>query len=480
MVTKMNRFNILFMIFSLSLATTIGVLSVTNHSFLIILFGILALVFLFVYFFRYPKKLLFISVVFLPFTSVLTISLAGAKLSIPDALIMLLFVITISRSLISTKRNKKTITITQSRIIKAFIILILFSLCFSIINYYQFKDTFILPPWVTDFKSMLLTGIISNMRLIIPLSILISMFMFIKNKKDFNYIIKLFLYGSFIASLYGFYEFIIKETGLGFSFLLPGHPQTILYAFGGLTRISGTFGEPSYFAGYLVLSIFICLYAKNIKIFSKSAMNLLILFDLILLVLTYSTTGYFSLFVGYLFYLFFSKKTHLFFALIYIPLLFMLIINFVPTVQDVVMKPFDNSTDQLGSSTDRVNTIIAAVNMFIDKPVTGIGYGNYPFLYNEYKDNNAVYKTEGSIANNVYMDLLSSYGILGIILVLFIAFQFKHNMKTIKIHSKNEYKYYAGALISILVLFLAYPTFNFGFHWFFFTLIFIRARLLYM
>lgn len=297
MTNQLNFNKILLYSIIVILAVFIGFLSSANHAILILFFGIILASLLFIFVLKEPNHVLGIAVLFLPFTSVLSVSFSGAKISIPDALIIFLGVTIILRLFL--KIEAVSISTEQSKLIIIFSLFILISFVLAFLGFYKYKELIPLPNWALSYNDILVNSFVSNIRLIIPLFFVIAIPILIRNSNDFNKLIKFFILGSTIATIYGCYEYIIKKLGLGFSFLLPGHAQNILYFSDNIDRISGTFGEPSYFAGFLVVSIFICIYGKHLNLFSELFLNILILLQVILLFLTYSTVGYFSLIAGW-------------------------------------------------------------------------------------------------------------------------------------------------------------------------------------
>ena len=86
-----------------------------------------------------------------------------------------------------------------------------------------------LPSWTNSYNSVLIGSIVANFRLIVPLILLVAVPLLVKNETDLHTILKHFIVGSFVSTCYGIYEFAVKTAGLGFSYLLPGHAQGILF-----------------------------------------------------------------------------------------------------------------------------------------------------------------------------------------------------------------------------------------------------------
>lgn len=68
---------------------------------------------------------------------------------------------------------------------------------------------------------------------------------------------------------------------------------------------------------------------------------------------------------------------------------------------------------------NRAGENLAAVHMFLDYPVLGVGPGNYPVLYTTYSQTIALdSRNEGRHPHNLYLEYLSETGIIGCALIL--------------------------------------------------------------
>lgn len=67
------------------------------------------------------------------------------------------------------------------------------------------------------------------------------------------------------------------------------------------------------------------------------------------------------------------------------------------------------------SAAERSATTRAALNMWTDHPVLGVGPGNFGLRYREYRAPGVAEPTQLLIANNVYAELLAETGILGLL-----------------------------------------------------------------
>jgi O-antigen ligase len=121
------------------------------------------------------------------------------------------------------------------------------------------------------------------------------------------------------------------------------------------------------------------------------------------------------------------------------------------------------SLDSVSSSSERLNTIMSGYNMFLERPLLGFGLGGYGFVYWIFEWDSrmlAVLSDSRQIANNIYVELIAETGILG--LLSFGAFYYCY---IVNLNSKYAFRLLLPTSIAILVVFMAYPTFNITFVW---------------
>ena len=68
----------------------------------------------------------------------------------------------------------------------------------------------------------------------------------------------------------------------------------------------------------------------------------------------------------------------------------------------------------LKSNMDRLYVWSAAVRMVADRPLTGVGGGNFPFVYVDYRPEGEQ-RTTVSFSHNLFLHILAEYGLLGLI-----------------------------------------------------------------
>lgn len=383
------------------------------------------------------------------------------------------FLITRNKSYLKLSEHNKN----EYVVISLLFGIMIYGLTISTFQFFSAKDNVIIPPWAYgEVNGILVRAWISNIRVLVPICSIIIMVHFIKSFSDFNSSIKYFLIGCFMSCIYGVYEFIVRIFGLGQNFLLPGHSDSIIF-FNESYRLSGTFGEPSYFAGFLVVGIIISWLAKYKGIIQNPSFFIIIILQVFCLLLTYSTVGWISLFIGLLSISLIQKQEKNILLAMLMAIIGVFVISQTPNLLDVFLKPFDTSSS-LSSASERMNTAITALNVFKEYPVSGIGYGMYGLFSVSYAPPGTVFRDLQPIVNNVYLEVLCSYGLVGSFLFFIILSKFLKSIFFIKNteHLSDFFPFILGVLIAIAITFMAYPTFNYTYHWFFFGLLFAISK----
>lgn len=119
---------------------------------------------------------------------------------------------------------------------------------------------------------------------------------------------------------------------------------------------------------------------------------------------------------------------------------------------------------------DRLSAIFSGLKMFEASPVLGVGIQGYAFALPMYPDDFLDQFFDWNsrrIANNVYVELLAEQGIIGLAAVSFLLYSIiKPAFK-----SFNRNALVALGFISVLVSWMAFPTYTVTFHWLGFALL---------
>lgn len=283
------------------------------------------------------------------------------------------------------------------------------------------------------------------------------------NRKKY---ISWWLYGSVLAALYAWY--LVFSSVFDYTpIFLPGmdlHPQTITLNFGKIIRC-GTFKEGNYMGVYLLICFIVAKYDR------RKRLSYFFLFSIFS---TFSSVAIISLTLFLIIYTFKKNYTIKRFPLLLISLAsFVLVAVFILKNDDmrlIVVKKITAETNEIHynsySKVDRLNSMLVSLKQALHNPIWGVGLGNYGLHYDHY--NNHPYFTYFNfrpIPNNVYLEILCETGILGFI--LFITFLYL----LYKASAYDRSGVLRIGLISLIICFVAFPTFSVIFIWVFFGLI---------
>lgn len=293
-----------------------------------------------------------------------------------------------------------------------------------------------------------------------------SSIVFRKNRRKY---LKFFVYGSVGASLYSWYLFGFSLMGME-PVLLMGMeetPQKIGLAFGEVIRC-GTFKEGNFMAMFLFISTVLALYDNRKK---------MALFFTISMLTTVSTIGILTLSLFWFLYLLKNSQTKngilrlILIAFLSVSSLMVLLQNDDFNTMFVSKLDFSDSdiVDQGAySKEDRKNTILNALHMGLDNQIIGIGLSNYALHYQYYNEiygngfENYDFKV---IANNVYAEIFSELGWVGLFLFGLFLYSLYRQSK------RDETNILTFGLLGCFFYFMAFPTFTVLFIWVFFGLI---------
>jgi hypothetical protein len=291
--------------------------------------------------------------------------------------------------------------------------------------------------------------------------------------------------GGVAAALYGWYLFLASFHGATPP-VLPG--QTILQREGPLFPVAirgGTFREGNHVATYYLLSGILAgaMFFRTRRI----RYALLSLFFLGSIIHTLSTSGSIAalaFFIVAMILIGISSRS----ALVLILPLFVVMttaglgIAATPFFQEVVMDKLTGDNGQGNSLRQRQDLIYSGFDMFKEHPFLGIGLSNFGYLYPYYtsytpEDLLELTKGEKQITNNVYSEVSTETGLVGIAVFLL----FCGGMLGLYRASARRFEHrvlFAG-LIGLFVAWMAYPTFSILFQWVFFAVVirsFVESR----
>ncbi len=113
---------------------------------------------------------------------------------------------------------------------------------------------------------------------------------------------------------------------------------------------------------------------------------------------------------------------------------------------------------------DRLASISSGISMFIDYPLFGMGIQGYAFALPNYVDpfiDGFFDWNSRRIANNIYIELLAEQGVVGLLAMMLVIYR----IGRIIVRRLRQNGVLAAGVASILLSWLAFPTYTISFHW---------------
>jgi hypothetical protein len=389
---------------------------------------------------------------FIPFSQALTINiLFPLKLSEVFLVLIIIFELC-TRGLLNWKLNRSVLMALM--IFLAFITISLVVNIFYTYSYDLVQHVTRLSP---EFDSFLKYCYI----LLAFAAMFATRYAFKINKNYSNF----FFFGAILSCSYAWYLFFSGMFKIPV-ILLPGMDswsQVYDIGFGDIIR-SATFKEGNYMGFYCLVSGILATHYKKYK---------LAFFFFITIITTFSTTAIFCSLVFFIICLFHKYKKHkikLIGALSLITLILVLSIQLSPGIRLLLYnKVFGNeetvqSSNDLFSKADRLNTVYVAIKIASQNPVFGVGPANFGLHFSHYNPFLDFEQDVKKIANNVYVEIFAECGSLAFF--AFIGFL----IMVYKYGRSKSYVLSAG-LSAAFIYFFAFPTFTMLFIWVFLGII---------
>lgn len=434
-------------------------------------------------FFSYPSYLLGLLVFFSPFQAASVINFKNLNFGVqPGYFFAILWII---HEIINILRGKKFTIVKEQKMI-----------IMLLINFFVVSASSILMPLFLSDKNITVhnpkgydvllsfsrTNITQLLYLLTNLTVTILIVLGLRNLSEVKKLIKILLYSSFFALIFGIYQLMCYLLKLHFPYWLfnnnIGYSQGFNQTVENIKRINSIATEPSMYAFFLLMIIPIILSMRISKnnIISKKMVNILLYLTIAEIILATSSTGYIGLLFfisSYTIYNFLhgiggerkyrenfyyiirtiSIITVLSTILLSIYILVFGLDNLINAFVSLTVDKFNNLSGQ-----ERLQGFLNGLNLFINYPVLGVGYGS-----------NRTY--------DLMTTLLSNTGIIGFVsFSMIIIIAIKILMKYIKLTEKGGKSIMIGLLFSLLNAIFAFmisiPDLIFLYFWIILGLIF--------
>jgi len=429
---------ILFSILVIGKFSTIGLAAI----FVLIIVSIL-----FFYILKYPFLGLLLTVVTLPFERIPTVDVGFMTLKM-DQFFAGMTIISCILLILTQKKKFKTYAIGWP---------ITFFVLVSFISTFQ----------AVDFTRAIMVFIF----IIFMIAISFCTTQILDSEDKIKQVIKWLFIITIFITLFGLYQFFADIAG--FPITLTGLKEIYTKSFMGFPRIHSFSMEPLYFANFLFipLGVALSLYIFKDKTITNSNRLMLIIFLIILnIVLGISRGAYVALVFMVLFFIVFALRKiitikNVVTAFVIIILVLSGTCIFLKQSRPDALAEFTRHAS-LGDFAEgesvqkRLRDFSKAVEFWHEKPIIGIGPGNYGPRYKDYPSHDEV--TDWEIVNNQYLETLAETGILGLILLLIIIFiLFWRSYQTLKISNNKFHKaILLGLTASLFAILVQYNFFS--------------------
>ncbi|HAX62209.1 MAG TPA: hypothetical protein DCX95_06640 [Elusimicrobia bacterium] len=244
------------------------------------------------------------------------------------------------------------------------------------------------------------------------------------NEKKRNIIIFFLIAATLVSTIYGLIQFFDSR-------FYPPNPAVGLdpfiwrQAFG--KRIFSTFGNPGFFANFLLLVFPICLSLFLIKSSKKWFLGILLFLILFNLIFTYRISPPLHFPIGLFIFLLFIRK---YILLQKYKRIFLTVFTFLLCVY-ILLKiiSFSEKRESIGF---KKATFSATIEMIKDRPVLGSGIGTFKIIYPAYRKPEIIlfegrHNTETDHVENEFLEIWSEEGIICLLLFLWFLFAFFYN-----------------------------------------------------
>lgn len=281
-------------------------------------------------------------------------------------------------------------------------------------------------------------------------NIMVFVLVFYAAAKKQQMLVRCWFAGLLLTFLYHFYTFL--SVGIaGSAFLLPGLERHQMGWIGStLFPRSGVFEEGNFAGLYYLASTALALH-QNKYLFAIIA--------LCGVCMTLSTSTIAAVFVFLFVYTYFKYSISYKYLSV---LLGVTLLGYVLYTGLEVGAKFELRAGESGAV--RLNEAMTGLNIFRSRPLLGAGMGQYGYLFTQFEWNSdlrVATSVDKHIPNNVYIELMSELGIIG--LSTFLLFGWNWTRSFLK-GARKSYAFFAFGVSAIVAL-LAYPTFNITYLW---------------
>lgn len=256
-------------------------------------------------------------------------------------------------------------------------------------------------------------------------------FNLINSRKDFNFAFLFLAMGFLISNVLTVFQYILQDPIIDIGFDALAYDVAT-----GAVKYSGTFGNPNSFAIFLLSCLFIFGYLNfNCRNFwLRNFIRIVFISSLIALMLTASAAAFLGVLIAVLLYLWFKipYKTLSLAAGAIVLALIIIIPN--PLTNRIALRFQEEGRWRDPSTVMRLKIFEKSWNMFVDKPVFGIGFGQFDVQSPDY----LTYRLEHYGAHNNFLKVLAETGLVGIFIYTAMLLWLFKRLLTFYVKTENQ------------------------------------------
>ena len=243
-------------------------------------------------------------------------------------------------------------------------------------------------------------------------------------------------------------------------------PASVVYHLGAnIPRASGTYHNPNLFGTFLAVGIIFfagMALIPRLGWWKRALLLPPVLLGAAALIITFSRANWMALFIGFAVLLFLAGKLrYLLYLMAASFATILLIMNYVPIaayIFDRFLSIFsfftEFGTDSRASGSARVYFVLAALKMFLDHPLLGVGWRAFPVVFEHYQPVAFPHWLPTRESHTLFATIIAELGLLGITVAAWIVWRiFSFGLRNIR---TIQDEYLRGVMIALVAVFVTF------------------------
>lgn len=243
-------------------------------------------------------------------------------------------------------------------------------------------------------------------------------------------------------------------------------PASVVYHLGAnIPRASGTYHNPNLFGTFLAVGIIFfagMALVPRLGWWKRALLLPPVLLGAAALIITFSRANWMALFLGFAVLLFLAGKLrYLLYLMAASFAAILLIMNYVPIaayIFDRFLSIFsfftEFGTDSRASGSARVYFVLAALKMFLDHPLLGVGWRAFPVVFEQYQPVAFPHWLPTRESHTLFATIIAELGLVGITVAAWIVWRiFSFGLRNIR---TIQDEYLRGVMIALVAVFVTF------------------------